>query len=1061
MTQIFNYNRDSYFKIGKYVPDDAVNVSYFEVPDITPRNNITVINEALNISNNINTKFHIENELVPNLNNVLEKKVNKSGEPTEVILGKKSEGDNRFRQFLFPNHPIREVEIGKQIRFCRLNISSDGNYSDFEDITNKVDVVDFYAGTVTFKNDIVEGNTPATKARNLSLVDIQARFIEPKQPQLFSSENIAVSDIEIDVDERTKAAVFYKYELKYLHQDLKKKEEGDDLNNVDIEEIRRNIKVLYSNEDEVSPLSLPYQINIKRTEEIIRDTFELYEVEILFSFNPNIDEFYVKYNPEPNVFINNYLEIIDAEKIYRRVDQKDFYEKKDDELVYTTEEVENGYHILVSDSAQIATSPYDRINGYMGSPDIPFNYEVTIKSRETGEHKGIEVLFLVDNSGYINGDIDEYSNRKEAMQEFIEKFQNKMEEDIDNQEGSDIEAIYKICEFNKKVGEIEKLENNFELESNNELETYLNEGINKVIDSDFGKEKNGYKKTIIILSSGRRDEPFGPDMYRYIRESIQIDGVIDDIWCFSFGVESQSTNQIDDHLKQLAFDVRQFRNIINESTLEDYCQEAVFFTAPFPKAYTALTGSTTVNKFNPAHLGYIDNMFTSRLTDSEAKIEVDISQFTGDKKLFVNIYEEIVEHNDTISKNKLNDIFESYATINTENEEARYYVEITSEYTEVLNSKTYYIQEDSELAQISVSIDGDLSKHDNWYFNIDNGSFKTSDLFQTYHYSIPEFRFEDFSGDEKRIGTMSNGVADKIDSHTVKTEIPNLHIKTKTLDLDKRHGFVKTDFDITDGSYEITVPENVKLYDDDGTEYTVINWNKEDGILKTLEYISDDILNIDYEFLANQYIYQGYFDENGDFIHLDLNPRKGHTYIEKDIFTGDLIERPSSNLYDETIYIYIIPENVLGNDDRVVADSRSQFTLFHTIGEELVVNKNRPLPPYIRSHIQNGHFSLDEVLLLAKIYINPISNPELIDMTDTRTRGGGIKEEFVEEMREINPMVDGYFDIGQFDGKIYPNNGVVVVDIPEEVLDDLSKEEVEEKINKHFPLGGLPIIRYV
>jgi hypothetical protein len=46
-------------------------------------------------------------------------------------------------------------------------------------------------------------------------------------------------------------------------------------------------------------------------------------------------------------------------------------------------------------------------------------------------------------------------------------------------------------------------------------------------------------------------------------------------------------------------------------------------------------------------------------------------------------------------------------------------------------------------------------------------------------------------------------------------------------------------------------------------------------------------------------------------------------------------------------------------------------------------------------------------------------------------------------------------------GKSYPSNGVVVIELPEEVLERFTHNEIVARVEKQVALGVLPVIEYV
>ena len=99
-------------------------------------------------------------------------------------------------------------------------------------------------------------------------------------------------------------------------------------------------------------------------------------------------------------------------------------------------------------------------------------------------------------------------------------------------------------------------------------------------------------------------------------------------------------------------------------------------------------------------------------------------------------------------------------------------------------------------------------------------------------------------------------------------------------------------------------------------------------------------------------------------------------------------------------------------------------------------------------------YEFDDIKLVCTIYIKPHLDINELTLEDTRTRGGGIREEYEAEEKVL-------WDIATWDGEPYPINGVVVIELPRSVLNTFTKKEVLEKINKHIGFGVFPVIRYV
>jgi len=1140
LTKIFNNSDDTFFKIGNRVPNDSVNVSYYRVPELTPKENVSIINEALAIAGNINDKYNTADELVINNQGFLTKNETDKRTPAKENLEKVPDEELRYKKFLFKSPPASDLEVGEGIEFYKINYDN----NNFEKVSDKVDKnkTNLELGEVYFDDDLIsEEEKP-----NFSDIEIEVRYILEREEQVFGEKDFAITNRLLDYNGNS-YPLYYKYKAKYLHQDVlidteefDKKIEDPDNDEYVIEQnkedkkdyietmesnIIKNIDILDSNENIVKRDEQPYLLNLKDVTEDYYDDentydFGVYEIEIFFSFNPNEDDYYLSYNPMPDVLVSEYDEIINAEPIFKEVDQETVYQNfRTNKKIYSTVETPIGYKVLLPDKAKEAQTKEEKIVGYMDSPRIPFNYQVQVKGRKAGEENGIHIVFMIDNSGFINDDINDFDDKKESMEylikNLIEETNGKISEQNSKDVGQNIKGIYEYGYYNSEDllveensgEEIEKIINydNFTIDEviveertrtvtrtieetasfrvrlgsllnpfktvtrtvEREIEEEevkdeamdrgrkvdLDQGASRLLNK-YKSNENGYKRICIYLSTGESSNTTNTASFRSMKKEIKRDNIFDNIYTIQFGGDGES--KVEDGLKAFSYNNNYFK-IESKSDIDNFIDECLNKDMPQLITKTLDYNSSTVTKFNsPKRLCNISGKITNEFSDENAELRV-LTQSPREDDL--NFFYKKETPNRTI-KREIND----RVTYIDTNEDDRISVYAKTDVVELFSSESYYATQDADLAQISVSIDDDLGKHDYWNLTIKNGRFTLSDYKHTYKYSLPEFEYENVrkTKNGEKVEIHKAKVAEKIDSYNVKLPNGDLYIKTEEKQVSSSYDYVKGSQDHQiDGDTTIIIPKNIKLYNQDDEEYTIINWDKTTGELQTLEYISETHLYCDYENYIDEFEYRGYFDENDDFVHLDLNPRRGHTYMEKDRNTGKLNEMPSSNLYDETVFLYLIPEYVTDRYDDILKGSRTQNALFHTIGSPIFQNDNRPLHPYVKHHIESGHFDIDDILLIAKIYVSPISNPELINMTDTRTRGGGLKEDKIEDLMAINPSVEGYWDIGQYDGKIYPSNGVNIIEIPERVRDVLSEKEIEEKIQKHFPLGGFPIIKYV
>lgn len=321
---------------------------------------------------------------------------------------------------------------------------------------------------------------------------------------------------------------------------------------------------------------------------------------------------------------------------------------------------------------------------------------------------------------------------------------------------------------------------------------------------------------------------------------------------------------------------------------------------------------------------------------------------------------------------------------------------------------------------------GDLS----WYPRIRNGRFDRKLLDRSgepvYHYSIPEYYRQEFLSD---MGVPYRRIV---------KERPDILNNNQ---IRVRHTPLSVRFEDGDVS-NIVVWANSR-------PIRVKSWSAFSGILELDAIISDnDELLVDYEYEEDSYVYRGYYNEKDErFWHLDLNPSSGRYVTVRDESDHTLKELPSFVLINKVVYFYIKPSSfVTRNTDGTYrpATEIERYAVFHSF--EKVSDPN--------------------AILIGEIRVRPNSNQQNISLTDTRVRGGGLKESISKEtMRDIEEESLYYWDIGHWDGLPYPENGVIVIRLSKRLLKEhgglFTKPEIEERLDKYLGYGILAVIEYV
>lgn len=232
----------------------------------------------------------------------------------------------------------------------------------------------------------------------------------------------------------------------------------------------------------------------------------------------------------------------------------------------------------------------------------------------------------------------------------------------------------------------------------------------------------------------------------------------------------------------------------------------------------------------------------------------------------------------------------------------------------------------------------------------------------------------------------------------------------------------------------------------DNEELSVIDFDIENGIFLLGQNVSfKDDLYAKYAFFEDFYEYKGYYDEAMNvYFHLDLNPSVGHystlpsvSYVDGQA-RAEYKQVPSSQLLNKVIYIYIVPDSDGGESVR------------HCFSLEEWRNIQRSNPM---------------ILLLAKVQVRENSTIQDVTIMDARVRGGGVTESL--SVKDIDKRVEGrqrYWDIGNWDGKAFYRNGVLIITLPKRILIEyggtLTDEYVREVIDKHVAYGIYYIIEW-
>ena len=799
-----------------------------------------------------------------------------------------------------------------------------------------------------------------------------------------------------DIKDSRGNILYYSANLRYLHEDYP---DADFKKSITIEDIHGNIIT----QKELSYIIQGFPVGTSS------NGLTLYNIYIFFNNSPENHTLFTRYNPY-KLNIKDYRESLLIDSAYKPTSMEDIFAHKNDLSYkrYAKQNAQNRYNILVPIKAEKTKKDYHDTS-YTYYPPVPFRYEIYKQGYIQSESKGLAVSFVVDRSGSMSG--DKHTTTEQAVNDFIANFSNP---------DDNVNAKFNIIYFNDKVRGASP-GYYFADESNPPVcsfepggGTNISSGFQKSIEvfRNHSKSLEGYKKIIILLTDGKDSLLSKIRRTRLGTQNKQAHQAgVHEVYVIGVGRGINS-----DDLRRLA-DPGRYKHASNAADIlkvyNDIAKEAA------PKLVDKLDKvEDRIASGNQKIYIPIDKTPPTGLTESEIKYKIiDPSGYIQSR--LVRIKEDgIVEHlTGKITTKTSGDL----------------YLEVFSTKEGSMYTKKYYLKSNNDFSKIYASIDPDLTRNDNWYLDIKNGTFTIKKDKFALQYGIPEFNNQEFS---------------EIYSSPYKTIEEISPIINSSIKLSNAPLYVDETTEKTIDNHVIKSPANIEVTTEDGKKLTVVDWDITTGVL-TIYEDHKDAVTVKYTYKEEWYQYNGYYDENGNFIHLDLNPAFGHFYTDNNPYTtGDLVVKPTIDLYNKPIYIYIRPQLKVPTNEKVNGFYNDR-TLFHTIGEQL-----KPSHPFIKKDIENGFYKFDDIKLVCIIYIKPHLDIEELTLEDTRTRGGGIREEYEAEEKVL-------WDIANWDGEPYPINGVVVIELPRSVLNTFTKKEVLEKINKHIGFGVFPVIRYV
>ena len=188
---------------------------------------------------------------------------------------------------------------------------------------------------------------------------------------------------------------------------------------------------------------------------------------------------------------------------------------------------------------------------------------------------------------------------------------------------------------------------------------------------------------------------------------------------------------------------------------------------------------------------------------------------------------------------------------------------------------------------------------------------------------------------------------------------------------------------------------------------------------------SNTPINIDYSYKEDFYLYDA----------IDLNPTTAHNPI----------------IVDSFIAFYLKPTAA---DGAMISGGHS---VFHEILNTSLAGRSKTVR-VIEQSVGNNPLIYEPVLYLGSVSVRQGKTDD-IELIDTRTRGGGLHPDQVEDTRQRWREAEYFWDIGSIDGVPIPGNGGVVINLPDYLkTSGMPRDEVRERATRTVVLGNVSIV---